>query len=127
MPSSPKLPIPNPDVLHREMAAILAGEGDNYARLNRLRDWFNANIGEQYGFELYLEDVWNDHKQGETWFEYILRSLHTKDETAPIGYDVYKNHQDAGGVWHLDEYVESVILMPDPTPLVAFVRENSSI
>lgn len=107
--------------LHQAMKAQLESTGDTYTNMNHLRDWVNKNVPD---VELYLEDVWNDHVPGETWFEYILRSKRTYNETEVIGYDVYKNHQDAGGVWHLDEYVSSKLLMEDPQPLVDFIREN---
>ena len=77
---------------------------DLYTRLNEARDWFNAN---HEGFELYLEDEWDVYKEGETWFDYNLRSLVTKDELPPLASDVYTNHRDEGGVWHLGEYQSS--------------------
>jgi hypothetical protein len=79
---------------------------DLYERLNNVRNWVNAHFPT---FELYLEDVWNDHVPGETHFEYILRSRKTLDETPALGYDIYKNHQDTNGVWHLDDYTNSVL------------------
>ena len=103
------------------MQACLESSPDIYVQLNALRDWVNAHYPD---FELYLEDVWNDHVPGETWFEYILRSRRTLNETPMLGYDVYKNHQDAKGVWHLDDYVSSVRLIEDPRPLLDFIREN---
>jgi hypothetical protein len=105
------------------MTAQLREAPDLYTGLNRLRDWTNRQFPD---FELYLEDVWNDRTPGETHFEYILRSRKTYNETDPIGYDIYKNHQDKGGVWHLDDYVSSVLLMDDPAAeLVAFIQANS--
>ena len=114
-----------PEVLLASLSACLAVDGDNYKRLNTLRDWVNAHLGPE-GFELYLEDVWNEHCAGQTRFEYILRSTRTLEETPPIGYDLYQNHQDAKGVWHLDDYLESVILMPDLAFLVVFFLKNRS-
>jgi hypothetical protein len=78
---------------------------DVYQQLNALRNAFNALPNT--GFDLYLEDNWNDPTPGQTHFEYRLRSLKTKYDIGPIGIDVYKNHQDANGVWHLDDYVTS--------------------
>lgn len=103
------------------METVWQGHPDLYDRLNALRDYVNANLPE---FELYLEDVWNDHQWGETWFEYILRSLRTKDETPPLGYDIYKNHQDAKGVWHLDNYIESHATIDHPKQLMPFILAN---
>jgi hypothetical protein len=100
---------------------LLQSSPDIYVQLNAVRDWINANYPD---FELYLEDVWNDHQEGETWFEYILRSRKTLNETGMLGYDVYKNHRDTKGVWHLDDYVRSVRLFDDPAVLLNFIREN---
>jgi hypothetical protein len=91
--------------LYKTLQERLYSSEDLYIALNNTRDWVNANLP---GFELYLEDVWNEHVEGETWFEYILRSRKTLNETSAIGYDVYRNHQDQKGVWHLDDYVKSV-------------------
>ena len=107
--------------LHEALQRQLHSSEDLYVALNNTRNWVNAHCPD---VELYLEDVWNEHAAGETWFEYILRSRKTLDELPPIGYDVYKNHQDAGGVWHLDEYVKSVRLLDDAEPLVAFIRTH---
>lgn len=106
---------------YQAMQAILDSSADIYVQLNGLRDWVNRHYPQ---FELYLEDVWNDHQPGETWFEYILRSKVTLNETPMLGYDVYKNHQDAKGVWHLDEYVRSARLIDSPQPLLDFIRQN---
>jgi hypothetical protein len=109
--------------LEETQAHIVAIQHSNrpvYDQLNTLRDWVNAHFGPQ-GFELYLEDVWNEHVPGETHFEYILRSKRTLNETTPIGVDVYTNHQDAKGVWHLGDYQSSRWLMTDPAPLLAFL------
>jgi hypothetical protein len=75
-----------------------------YEQLNHLRDGFNQLDSR---FDLYLEDNWNDPIPGETHFEYRLRSLDSKDDLGPLGIDVYTNHQDANGVWHLGEYQTS--------------------
>jgi hypothetical protein len=77
---------------------------DVYTQLNSLRDGFNQ-LGSR--FDLYLEDNWNDPIPGQTHFEYRLRSLDTKDDLGPLGIDVYTNHQDANGVWHLGDYQSS--------------------
>ena len=116
------MPPPNEQTAYQAMQALLNSSPDIYVQLNALRDWVNANYPD---FELYLEDVWNDHQPGETWFEYILRSRVTLNENGMLGYDVYKNHQDAKGVWHLDDYVRSERLIDTPQPLLDFIRENS--
>ncbi len=103
------------------MQACLDSSNDIYVQLNALRDWVNAHYPD---FELYLEDVWNERQEEETWFEYILRSRKTLNETETLGYDVYKNHRDAKGVWHLDEYTHSVRLIDTPHSLIAFIRAN---
>ena len=104
------------------MQACLDSSDDIYVQLNALRDWVNAHYPD---FELYLEDVWNERQEGETWFEYILRSRKTLNETDVLGYDVYKNHRDAKGVWHLDEYTHSVRLIDTPHSLIEFIRANA--
>lgn len=111
----------NAQAIYDGMTAQLEGPGDLYQRLNALRDWTNQQFPD---FELYLEDAWNERTPGETHFEYILRSRKTKNETDVIGYDRYKNHRDAKGVWHLDDYIDSVQLMADLQPLVDFMLEN---
>ena len=113
---------PDSDSAYRAMKACLESSSDIYVQLNALRDWTNAHYPD---FELYLEDAWNERVEGETDFEYILRSRRTLNETALIGYDIYKNHQDAKGVWHLDDYVSSVLLLNDPMTLIDFIRANS--
>lgn len=95
---------------------------DFYTQLNALRDWVNANYPD---FELYLEDVWNEKAEGETHFEYILRSRKTLNETELLGYDVYKNHRDSKGVWHLDDYQYSIRLIQDPKVILDFIKANS--
>jgi hypothetical protein len=113
---------PDPELAYQSMKDCLNSSADIYVQLNALRDWVNANYPD---FELYLEDVWNERTDGETHFEYILRSRQTLNETELLGYDIYKNHQDAKGVWHLDDYVSSVRLLTDPMPLLDFIRDNS--
>ncbi|WP_303673783.1 hypothetical protein [Vampirovibrio chlorellavorus] len=112
---------PEPTTAYQAMVACLASSPDVYVQLNALRDWVNAHYPD---FELYLEDVWNERTDGETHFEYILRSRHTFNETELLGYDIYKNHRDAKGVWHLDEYVSSVRLIQDPQGLLDFIAAN---
>lgn len=113
---------PNPETAYQTMKDCLSCSPDIYVQLNALRDWVNEHYPD---FELYLEDVWNERTDGETHFEYILRSRNTLNETELLGYDIYKNHQDGKGVWHLDEYVSSVRLLDDPKFLLDFIRENS--
>jgi hypothetical protein len=114
------------EFLYNELKALFENPSDTdseslYVQLNQLRDWINQNLPD---FELYLEDVWNEKVWGETHFEYILRSRKTFNELPPIGYDIYKNHQDTKGVWHLDEYVSTVRLLQDPQVLVTFIEAN---
>lgn len=115
----------NLEALAEAMRREWQTSADLYTQLNRLRNWVNASFPD---FELYLEDVWNDHVPGETHFEYILRSRKTFNETPAIGYDIYLNHQDASGVWHLDDYVKSVLAYETPdemfSVLAAFMGEN---
>lgn len=101
---------------------LLTSSQDVYVQLNALRDWINAHFPD---FELYLEDVWNEKINGETHFEYILRSRLTLNETDVLGYDIYRNHRDKNGVWHLDDYVGSVRLLDDARPLLDFIRANA--
>ncbi|MBY0451178.1 MAG: hypothetical protein K2X01_11195 [Cyanobacteria bacterium] len=102
---------------------IMADTPDAYAQLNSIRSWVNNNLAPE--FELYLEDVWNDHVSGETHFEYILRSRRTLNETPALGYDIYLNHQDAKGVWHLDAYQTTVNGFPEALEtLLAFIQAN---
>lgn len=101
--------------------SILGGSGDLYDRLNNLRDWINVRFPD---FDFYLEDVWNENVAGETHFEQILRSRKTLNETRVLAYDVYVNHQDDGGVWHLGDYQHSVLVMNDPKEIVDFIQAN---
>jgi hypothetical protein len=105
----------------RTVDALLTSSPDVYVQLNALRDWINAHFPD---FELYLEDVWNETVDGETHFEYILRSRRTLNETAVLGYDIYRNHRDKNGVWHLDDYTGSVRLLDDSRLLLDFIRAN---
>lgn len=118
-----QIPSQHPDdqTAHDAIMSCFQQSPDVYVQLNALRDWVNQHYSD---FELYLEDVWNEHVEGETWFEYILRSRRTLNETRVLGYDVYKNHQDQKGVWHLDDYVSSVRLIEEPEELLTFIREN---
>ena len=101
--------------------ALMAHSPDVYIQLNSIRDWVNAHFPD---FELYLEDVWNEKKEGETHIEYILRSKKTLNETDVLGYDIYQNHRDARGVWHLDDYVCSIRLLEDPQILWTFIQAD---
>ena len=122
---SPETPPVLPDcsdaALHATLQGILDSSPDIYAHMNALRDWVNAHILE---VELYLEDVWNETVPGETHFEYLLRSRRTLNEIGPLAHDVYLNHQDARGVWHLDDYQHSVRHMRDPQVIIDFVHTN---
>ncbi len=119
----------NPNNLTREETAtklnqlLNGGDPDLYKRMNTLRDWFNKQFPT---FDLYLEDVWNENVDGETHFEYLLRSLHTKDETPPLAYDVYLNHQDVKGVWHLDDYQHTVINIDSAEEMLAFMDQHGA-
>jgi hypothetical protein len=94
----------------QQLVTTALGAPTVYQQLNSLRDAFNA-LGTD--FDLYLEDNWNDPVPGETHFEYRLRSLQTKDDIGPLGFDVYTNHQDANGVWHLGDYQRSYWCLDD--------------
>ena len=97
------------EALKELLLNAIAQSDDLYTQLNALRDTFNQYVS---NYDLYLEDVWNENVDGETHFEYILRSLDTLNETERLAWDVYLNHQDAKGVWHLDDYQHSVIRLP---------------
>lgn len=112
---------PDDQTALQAMQDCLTQSADIYVQMNALRDWVNAHYP---SFELYLEDVWNEKTEGETHFEYILRSRKTLNETEVLGYDIYKNHRDAKGVWHLDEYVSSVRLLDNPGLLLEFIHQN---
>ena len=109
------------EYLIEQVNQILTRSDDLYTRLNAVRDWMNERFPD---FELYLEDVWNDNVDGETHFEYILRSRVTLDETRALAYDVYLNHQDKGGVWHLGDYQHSVLVMETPQEMIDFIQTN---
>jgi hypothetical protein len=121
---------------------------DVYAQM----DAWRALLNQQYftppnaTFECYLEDAWNESDDGvlhpgETHFEYRIRSLITKNEIGPLGIDVYTNHQDDKGVWHLGDYQHSFWLVTpaataipvkyagyQPVPIQqvdAFLRDNA--
>jgi len=113
----------NRQAAYERIHAWMHGPGDVYGRLNALRDWVNSHFPE---FELYLEDVWNEHKEGETRFEYILRSRQTLYETDVLGYDIYLNHRDAKGVWHLDDYQSSTWLVDDPNVVLHFLQTHGN-
>jgi hypothetical protein len=101
-------------------------EGDTidlYTRLNQSRAWFNANV---QGFTMILEDVWNETVEDQTTIDYQLRSLTTKDESLPLASDVYGNRRDEGGVWHLEAYQHSVLLVDAELSVVrAFLLANA--
>jgi hypothetical protein len=111
--------------LYERYADLQTALPDLYTALNVFRDWFNRQYPD---FEVYLEDAWNTSEwaqhPGQTWFEYILRSKITKDETAALAYDVYLNRQDERGVWHLEDYQESILREPDPGVLLRFMQAN---
>ncbi|MEB3245165.1 MAG: hypothetical protein VKJ06_04170 [Vampirovibrionales bacterium] len=96
-----------PETLYEELKQLLPptlpqkGETDVYDAINALRDWINLNLPD---FECYLEDVWNEREDGQTWIETILRSRRTFNETDPLAYDAYLNQKDDKGVWHLGQY-----------------------
>ncbi|MFN8615108.1 MAG: hypothetical protein U0003_04265 [Vampirovibrionales bacterium] len=107
-------------VLHTLMGAT----PDLYTNLNALRDWVNAHFDTM---DLYLEDAWNESVEGETHFEYRLRDKKTLEETPVLAIDVYFNHQDAGGVWHLGAYQGSQELLPMVETVVAFLVQQGAI
>lgn len=108
-------------------AMLFKDEGDLYERLNAFRAWFNTTLpGYNLHYDLYLEDVWNEHAAGQTWFEYIIRSPKTKDEMPPLAYDVYLNHQDAGGVWHLGDYQHSKLAITSIQPVLDFITQTQA-
>lgn len=117
--------------LHRFLTSasdLLHQTDDLYENLNLLRDWFNGRYGDDFDF--YLEDVWNENVDGETHFEYILQSRRTLNETPVLAHDVYLNHQDAGGVWHLDDYQYSVVHQDTqdiPQIMARFMQQNGYV
>lgn len=98
--------------------------GNPYDRMNAARAWFNQAMPR---FEWYLEDEWNHVVEGQTWIEHHIRCLSTRNEFGPIGYDVYHNHQDGKGVWHLDDYQHSVVVLTDLTRLLPYLRANDPV
>ncbi len=105
-----------------QLQSLLSDESfDLYTRLNQMRDWFNAHVE---GFEIYLEDEWNHYQEGQTWFDYNLRSLISKDELPPLASDVYLNHQDEGGVWHLGDYQSSHLRITSWEPIIHFLKTH---
>ncbi|MEB3287596.1 MAG: hypothetical protein VKJ04_08845 [Vampirovibrionales bacterium] len=107
------------DALYQEMQRILRFSHDElFYRLSNLRDFVNQAFPT---LEFYQEDLWNERILGETHLDSILRCKKSLYETEPFAYDVYKNHQDAYGVWHLDDYQKTVLLMSDTRPLVSFI------
>jgi hypothetical protein len=93
------------------LQTLLLNEAEDlYTRLNQARNWFKANVS---GFEIYLEDEWDVYEEGQTWFDYNLRSLQSKDELPPLASDVYLNHRDDKGVWHLGDYQSSHLRLHD--------------
>jgi hypothetical protein len=85
-----------------------------YADWEAFRAWFNATFTL---LECFLEDAWNEQVEGETHIEYHLRSPKTKQELGPLAADVYTNHSDAKGVWHLGAY-QHTQLPPAGAPTV---------
>jgi hypothetical protein len=116
----------SPEWIVQHLQAILVdlALGDLYHRLNQARDWFNASVS---GFEIYLEDEWNVYAEGQTYFDYCLRSLETKDELPPLASDIYLNHQDAGGVWHLGAYQSSYLRIDDWNHVLYFLKYHRSL
>jgi len=102
---------------------FMSSDNDSYQQMNALRDWFNQQFPT---FDFYLEDVWNDNVPGETHFEYILRSRHTLNETPVLAYDVYSNHQDAKGVWHLGDYQTTTIHTKAIQGIIDFMTANGA-
>jgi hypothetical protein len=95
---------------------------DLYHRLITARTEFNQLFFHQ--FDCYLEDEWNEYVEGETWFDYRIRSLKTKDEFPPLASDIYLNHQDEGGVWHLGDYQTSIVKLTSFESLAAFLETH---
>lgn len=93
-----------------------------YHRLIDARNAFNMLFAKE--FDCYLEDEWNEYAEGETWIEYRIRSLITKDEFPPIASDIYLNHQDEGGVWHLGDYQHSLVKLTTFEELALFLATH---
>jgi hypothetical protein len=106
--------------LHHHLLVPQANE-PLYERLCRTRSWFNAlNLG----FELYLEDEWNDPVEGETRLELRLRSLATLNDYGTLAYDCYTNHRSPKGVWHLGNYQHSQLVIDSVEPLILFIKND---
>ncbi|MEM0952391.1 MAG: hypothetical protein AAGI66_09675 [Cyanobacteria bacterium P01_H01_bin.74] len=111
------------NALTDKLTAVYSSYTDPYDGMNAMRHWVNDHFD---GFELYLEDEWNVRTEGETHLEYILRSRKTLNETAVIAYDAYYNHRDAKGVWHLGNYIQTVVLMHDRSILAHFLLTENN-
>lgn len=93
-----------------------------YADWEAFRAWFNATFTL---LDCFLEDAWNEQVAGETHIEYHLRSPITKQELGPLAADVYINHHDAKGVWHLGAYQRTQLPpagAPTPEALLDFCQ-----
>jgi hypothetical protein len=108
-------------VVQTLQAFLLNDAEDLYTRLNQARNWFNTTVS---GFEIYLEDEWDLYQDGQTWFDYNLRSLNTKDELPPLASDVYLNHRDEKGVWHLGNYQSSHLRLEDWARIQRFLETH---
>jgi hypothetical protein len=101
-------------------------QGDLYTRLVEARAWFNTHG--VTGYEIYLEDQWDEYSEGETRIEYILRSLLSKDEMPQaFAYDAYHNHRTEKGVWHLGDYRASHLVVASVQPLLTFIRADQAL
>jgi hypothetical protein len=95
---------------------------DLYHRLVHARTAFNRLFRQE--FDCYLEDEWNEYVEGETWLDYRIRSLVTKDEFPPLASDIYLNRRDEGGVWHLGDYQNSIIKLTHFDELAQFLETH---
>jgi hypothetical protein len=115
-----------PDLLaatDEALTRLMLTAPDPYEGLNAGRAWFNQHWGPT--FEWYLEDEWNHQIPGQTWIEHHIRCLRTRHEFGPLGYDVYLNHQDSKGVWHLDAYQHSVVCIVNASKLLAYLSDQT--